>query len=72
MKKRILCLLVALLLCLSMVFVSCNDDTTLDDDNTPPVTDTDGKKGEIEVKPSGTDATLNEGGQKTDGFSKPE
>ena len=68
MKKRILCLLMALLLCLSMVFVSCNDDTT--DDDTPAVTD--GKKGEIEVKPSGTDATLNEGGQKTDGFSKPE
>lgn len=71
MKKRILCLLVALLLCLSMVFVSCNDDETPDGGNTPPVEDTDGKKGNIEVKPSGADATLNEGGQKTDGFSKP-
>ncbi len=70
MKIRVLCLLLALLLCAGMIFVSCND--TPDEPDDTPVTEDEGKKGEIIVQGAPEDATVNVPGQKVDGFSKPE
>ncbi len=66
MKLRIFCLITILVLCMSMLFVSCKPD----DPETEPEADQ-GKKGEIVTKSAEGDVTINVPGQITDNFTLP-
>ncbi len=64
MKKSILCLLLALILCLGMVFVSCKKDKDEEGEG-----DSTGKKGEIKVTAAAEDAVVNRPNEQVPGYT---
>ncbi len=62
MKKSILCLLLALLLCLGMVFVSCKKDEEEEGDTV-------GKKGDVKVTAAAEDAVVNRPNEQVPGYT---
>ena len=79
MKKRILCFLLLLVLCVSLLLTACGPKEETPNQDTPPAdtpveeapTDDNVKKGSITTKGDFGDANVTVDGQMTDGYTIP-